>query len=52
MRSRQETEELFKLIREDAQSWLTQAKQLKLAADAIIFEWEKVIQYPPSNLYI
>jgi hypothetical protein len=42
MRSKQETEKLFKLIREDAQSWLAQARQLKLSADVIHSEWEKI----------
>jgi hypothetical protein len=50
MRSKQDTEKLFKLIREDAQSWLAQAKQLRLSANVIFLEWEKIIQYPPSNL--
>jgi hypothetical protein len=42
MRSKKETENLFKLIREDAQSWLAQARQLKLSADVIYPEWDKI----------
>jgi hypothetical protein len=42
MRSKPETEELFKLIREDAESWLAQAIQLRLSADVIYPEWEKI----------
>jgi hypothetical protein len=42
MRSKPETENLFKLMREDAQSWLAQAIQLRLSADVIYPEWEKI----------
>jgi hypothetical protein len=49
MRSKQDTENLFKRIREDSQSWLAQAKQLRLSADVIFVEWGKIIQSPPSN---
>jgi hypothetical protein len=49
MKSNQDTENLFKRIHEDAQSWLAQAKQLRLSADVMFVEWEKIIKYPPSN---
>ena len=48
MRSKKETENLFELIREDAQSWLAQAKQLRLSADVIHREWEKIRNHPQS----
>lgn len=49
MRSKQETENLFKLIREDAQSWLAQAIQLRLSANVIYPEWEKIRTNPQSG---
>jgi hypothetical protein len=42
MRSTQDAEHLFKLIREDAQSWLAQARRLRLSAEVIYPEWEKI----------
>ena len=49
MRSQQETEKLFKLVREDAQSWLAQAIQLKLSANVIYPECEKIRTYRQST---
>jgi hypothetical protein len=48
MRSKQDTERLFKLIREDAQAWLAQAKQLRLSAAVIYPEWEKIRSHAQS----
>jgi hypothetical protein len=48
MLCKQDAEELFELIRKDTQSWLTQAKQLRLSANVILSEWEKVRRHPQS----
>ena len=43
MSQKQETEKLFELIGQDSQMWLEQAIQLKMSADVILVELEKVL---------
>jgi hypothetical protein len=48
MNSKQDAEEPFELIRKDTQSWLAQAKQLRLSANVTLPEWEKTRRHPQS----
>lgn len=41
--------ELFELIHQDAHSWLGQAKQLRLAANALLPHWEAALLGRPSE---
>jgi hypothetical protein len=43
MPQRHEAEKLFELIGQDAQMWLEQAIQLKMSADVILVELEKIL---------
>src|SRR5687768_311043 len=43
MPQKHEAEKLFELIGQDAQMWLEQAKQLKMSADVILVELEKIL---------
>ena len=44
----EDAEDLFEFIRKDTQSWLAQAKQLRLSANVILPEWEKIRRHPQS----
>ena len=48
MLCKNEAEELFELIRQDTQSWLAQATQLRLSANVILPEWEKIQRHVQS----
>jgi hypothetical protein len=49
MLNKQDAQNLFELVHTDAQSWLAQARQLRIAADVIFREWQKVIRVAPSG---
>ena len=49
MRTQQENEELFELHGRDAQIWLDQAKQLKMAADSILPALTEAFAIPPAS---
>jgi len=48
MRNKQENEELFEIIGSDAYYWLAQAKQLKMAADALLPHLKEAFTIPPA----
>jgi hypothetical protein len=48
MRNQRENEELFERLGSDAQTWLAQAKQLKMAADAILPALREAFTIPPA----
>ncbi len=48
MLCKQDAEELFELVRKDAQSWLAQARRLRLSANVILPEWEEIRRHPQS----
>jgi len=48
MRNKHENEELFEVIGRDAHYWLAQAKQLKMAADALLPHLKEAFKIPPA----
>lgn len=47
MATKKEAEDLFELIGKDAQAWLAQARQHKLAADALLPNLKEALSLPP-----
>ncbi len=48
MAKKQEVERLFELVGKDVQAWLAQAKELKMAADALLPHLKEALSMPPA----
>jgi hypothetical protein len=46
---KQELERIYEIIGKDPQTWLAQARQLKISADAILPALEEALSLPPSS---